>query len=439
MENFQQRPARHQHSMGMIQLFLQLVLRAATGLRGAAAALDVMAGLFPTDEQPPSPNGGQWWLLRLGLYELTRPKLPGDDWVWIIDHTIQIGKVKCLIVVGVRLSQWEAKRHQVDQTAALTHQDLTAFAIEPMTVSNAETVNQTLETLSQTSGILPRQILSDQGSDLLGGAALFRQNHPQTTPTKDIAHFVATVVKKELKADFRWKAFLGDVNQTRLAIQQTPLACLLPVRLKSKARYMNLEELIRWARNGLDFLAHPRDIKGVEIREEELQQKLGWLHDQREAINEWSHLLEVTAACLEYVRQHGYHTHAEAELKMELGQVVLKEGSASMAAKSILAFVKDQSALAPAGERWIGSSECLESLIGKSKQLEGQQSKSGFTKMILGTAAAVSDVTRTTIHAALSATKVKDVIDWVSEHLGPSVQSQRRQAFTGTKVGTNSG
>jgi hypothetical protein len=31
----------------------------------------------------------------------------------------------------------------------------------------------------------------------------------------------------------------------------------------------------------------------------------------------------------------------------------------------------------------------LESLIGKGKRLEGQQSRSGFTKMVLGMAAAV--------------------------------------------------
>ena len=47
------------------------------------------------------------WLLRLGLYELTRPKPKADDWVLIFDHTVQLGGMKALIIVGIRLSQWE--------------------------------------------------------------------------------------------------------------------------------------------------------------------------------------------------------------------------------------------------------------------------------------------------------------------------------------------
>jgi len=32
------------------------------------------------------------WLLRLGYYKLIWPKVIADDGVWIIDHTVQIGK-----------------------------------------------------------------------------------------------------------------------------------------------------------------------------------------------------------------------------------------------------------------------------------------------------------------------------------------------------------
>ena len=40
------------------------------------------------------------WLLRLGLYQLSRPKIQADDWIWIVDHTMQLGERKCLIIVG---------------------------------------------------------------------------------------------------------------------------------------------------------------------------------------------------------------------------------------------------------------------------------------------------------------------------------------------------
>ena len=45
------------------------------------------------------------WLMRLGLYALLRPLEQANDWAYLIDHTVQIGTVKCFAVVGVRFSQ----------------------------------------------------------------------------------------------------------------------------------------------------------------------------------------------------------------------------------------------------------------------------------------------------------------------------------------------
>ena len=68
------------------------------------AVLQSLDWLLPFEGARPAANTGQNWILRIGLYELNRPKEMADDWVLILDHTIQIGKVKCLIVVGFRLS-----------------------------------------------------------------------------------------------------------------------------------------------------------------------------------------------------------------------------------------------------------------------------------------------------------------------------------------------
>lgn len=46
------------------------------------------------------------WLLRVGLYALQAPKEQAGDWVWIMDHTLQPGQFKCLLIVGVRLKDW---------------------------------------------------------------------------------------------------------------------------------------------------------------------------------------------------------------------------------------------------------------------------------------------------------------------------------------------
>jgi len=413
-----------------MQLFLRLALGAKTGFRGAAKALEIVSSLFPTNELAPSPNGGQMWLLRLGLYELSRPKEHADDWVWITDHTIQVGQVKCFLVVGARLSAWEAKRADPDRPAELEHEDLSVWMIEPVEGSDGATVERQLLELSQQTGVVPRELLSDGGGDVQNGIKRFCASHPQTTGRKDVAHAAANIVKHELNDDTSWASFLQEASHAKAKMRQTQLAFLLPPELKAKARWMNLDPLLVWSRKVMAFVATPRPVPGVSLEADELEQQMGWIRRYQEPLAAWSEMLEATATSLSYIREHGYHADAKQELEVELAPFTRgKETPASRVASGLLTFVAGQSSDLPAGQRLLGSSEVLESLIGKSKQLEGQHSKSGFTKMILGAAASVTKLTRQTLQAALAKVKTRHVAQWVQKNLGISVQGQRMHAF----------
>jgi hypothetical protein len=415
---------------------LRVVLNCAVGFRGAAAVLQVAALLFPTDEQAPSPNGGQMWLLRLGLYMLSRPKEQAHDWVWIIDHTIQIGPLKVLVVVGVRLSAWEAKRADQDQSSALAHHDLSVWLIKPMARSDGEAVHAELRDLSQKTGVVPCEILSDCGADLEKGINLFCSGRP-TRRVKDIAHAAANAVKQELNGHAQWEAFLREASHAKAKMRQTKFAFLLPPELKAKARWMNLDALVSWSRKAIGFVQAPRPVPGVSWEDDELEEKLGWIRGYQEPLAAWSQMLEVAATVLTYAREQGYHLHAKQELQIELSCFTAQaETPACRVAERLLAFVEEESAGIAAGRRLVASSEVLESLIGKAKQLEGSQSKGGFTKTVLGLAASVAQVTKENIRAALTATKVQDVINWVRDHLGTSLEAQRHHAFKPQPPGT---
>jgi hypothetical protein len=427
----------HSHSLGLILLFLQISLSSPVGFRGTAAVLKVVSALFPTRERAPSPNGGQMWLLRIGLHELSQPKEQADDWVWIIDHTIQTGTGKCLVVVGVRLSAWEAKRGEEHASAALGHHDLSVWMIEPVEKSDGPTVHRQLEHLSQQTGVVPCEVLSDCGADLQKGVARFCAEHPQTTAAKDISHAAANEVKRELNHDPQWAAFLVDASQAKAKMRQTKFAFLLPPELKAKARWMNLDPLLTWSRKALVFVAMPRSVPGASWEINELEQKMGWLRSYQEPLASWSRMLEVTATSLTYIREHGYHQDAKRELQAKLASFTAgPETPASRVAQALLTFVDEQSGKLLPGQRLLGTSEVLESLIGKAKQLQGQQSKSGFTKMVLGLAASVCDITEQKVREALAAIKVHDVTTWIKQHLGTSVQGQRYHAFSTPRPGT---
>ena len=85
--------AGHQFPLAQIQFLIEkLVLTARTSLRGCVRICDVVAELFGVAWETPLHTTARTWLLRIGLYQLTRPKPQADDWVWLVDHTLQIGQ-----------------------------------------------------------------------------------------------------------------------------------------------------------------------------------------------------------------------------------------------------------------------------------------------------------------------------------------------------------
>lgn len=424
-------PASHQFSVGIIGLFLKFVLSAASSQRCAAGVLRLLGEVFAGWVRTPCPNTGRLWMLRVGLYALKAPKQQADDWVWIMDHTMQLGQYKCLVIVGVRLSDWTPQR------GPLEHDDLELLNLTPMQQSTGERVHEQLLATIHATGV-PRAILSDGGSDLKRAMQMLHATHGKVAHVYDIKHKTALLLKKQLQADSRWTQFVTKSNKTKLSVTQTSLAFLNPPALKTKARYMNLDTLVNWGRKALCYLDEPCEFADQPVDRDKLTEKLGWLRDYRTPLNEWRGLLELAGTAEDFVRNEGYHRNAKADLRVRLKSsarpLISDQRSAHRQMRDgLLEFVAQQSSAAGKGERLIGSSEVLESLIGKYKRLQSTHSKGGMSAMLLSFGAIVLEKTTGTIQRALETIKTQDVSDWVKQNLGITIQAQRKLAFEGTK------
>ena len=45
--------------------------------------------------------------MRLGYYKLHRTKTQSNDWIWIVDHSAQIGAEKCFVILGIRIRVYQ--------------------------------------------------------------------------------------------------------------------------------------------------------------------------------------------------------------------------------------------------------------------------------------------------------------------------------------------
>jgi hypothetical protein len=415
-------PRYHQYSVGHVKLFIDLVLLDAASLRGASRAVARLTTSLQLSLAVPTWYTGRLWLLRLGYYKLTRPKEHAADWVWIVDHTVQIGSEKCLVILGVRL------RDLPPVGQCLRHQDVEPIALLPVATSNHAVVQRQLEAQVEKTGV-PRLIVGDHGADLKAGVERFCQAHPETSFVYDIKHKTAAVLKRELAGDATWCEFTRLATHTKQRVQQTALAHLAPPNQRTKARYMNVDTLVRWGQEVLTFLDSPPPEDVAQGNLEQVQEKLGWITRFRQPLQEWGELLHLTIATEEFVRRRGLSCQAHLHLAEQL-QDLAHTGRTTRVRTELLAFVAQESAKAHPGERLLGSSEVLESVLGKLKRLEQEQSNSGFTGLLLSMGAMVATTTADVILKALESVPTKKVLTWCKETLGRSVQAKRRSALT---------
>jgi hypothetical protein len=410
---------RHHYSLGVVAASLGLVLQAGMALRRAPSVLAMSWRWGGIEAGAPSFSSVRLWLLRLGLYQLNRPKEQADDWMWIVDHTLQIGEHKCMILVGIRQSAWE----QLD-SRVLRQEDVEVIDLQPVRESNGKVVHRQLEAATAKTGV-PRAIISDDGSDLHAGIGLFCRKHPGTVWLYDIKHKTACLLKRALEGDASWGVFVGRVHRFKQQVSQTDLAGLAPPQQRSKARYMNVDVLLKWAEKHLKLLDSPKIMRAAGLKPADVERKLGWLRKYATQIRRWADMLALVEATEHYVRHEGIHCEAATELAAALPQPM--SAKARQLRRQLLDFVEEEAQQAHEGEHLLGSSEVLESIIGRYKYVAGERGAHGMTGMVLSVGASVGHYGVETVQAALDSVKNRDVWEWCRSKLGSTVQSMRRR------------
>jgi len=406
----------------MISLVRRLVMFATVSLRAIPRVIESFFGSPSATTIIPSPSGVRFWLQRLGLYSLREPLEVAADWAYLIDHSVQIGTVKIFVILGVRLTELPSP------VRPLGFNDVRLLALIPTENSNGEIVAKQLEQAAERTGI-PRQIVSDHGSDVKKGSELFAALHPQTKVVCDAAHFGARLLKRCFEKDVRWADLILKLGQTKARIQQTGDAFLLSPSLRPKARYMNLASVLRWGRAILTLI----DRGGVDgTASARAKVRYGWIEEFRSAIYEWSRWEATVRCCVSFIRTHGLSPDCESELTTVLSSRPMDERDFSLETE-LIEFARSQSEGTYSHEHLVGSTEIVESLFGKWKTLERQESNSGITSLVLSLGAMLGNWDNLRIQHALEKTPVKNVEDWCQKHLPPSVQSQRKLAFSHSK------
>jgi hypothetical protein len=418
-------------------LILRMVIEGAISMRAAARISGLIAEFFGGHRQDGVSHATvQNYLLRVGLDQLQHGVKVSANGVWIMDHMIAAGSLKCLIVIEIEIDVFRKLQRPLE------HHDANVLALIPTEVSNGSVVQEQLNELAIRRGV-PAAILCDRGSDLKKGGEMFQQKHPETLILYDIVHLVSRLIGKKLEKEERFKQYRQASCVCANKLRQNQLAHLKPPTPKTKARYMNLDPEIRWGRRALWLLDRVKAgnltaRQVARLDRKAVQEQLGWLEEYRNELDQWNELSKLGQQCCTVVREHGYSSATPLVLKSRLGEGSSSAGKEMIA--ELLQSVEQQCTCCKVdNDRWPGSSEVLESLIGKGKRLLGtSQNNNSLTGQILSIAASTINFGVQSLRESLDRCRIKHLRSWIADHiiLGTHVSRSEdlREAIDGTKL-----
>jgi hypothetical protein len=370
------------------------------------------------------------WIIRAGYHFLQQPIEKAPDWAIIGDITIDIGKIKCLALLGVRLNELENRGNYT-----LSHNDVVLLDLHPTEKSTGEFNYNSFKETQERVEVDFKQIVIDQGSDIKNGASLFVKENSETKVIHDISHKLSLIIEHELKEDPEWLSYTKKLTETGRYIAQTELVALKPPTQRSKARFMDIGYLVRWPRNILEL---KKTGRLAFISEERYQKYFGWIKEETLIMDMLEFMVGVVDLVKDLVRTFGLSVEILNEIRFffETTDAATTDRLKRFVEKVIYTVDEECKKLEP-GEVVLASTEVLESIFGKFKAIinSGHQ---GITSNILGMATIIGkERSKMEIQQSMEQCSVKTVMGWIKGKIGTTVGSYRNKLFKGTKFDRN--
>jgi hypothetical protein len=406
------------------------VIEGGNSYRGVATNLEILSRTHRLES--PNYNSIRSWVGRIGLYELSRKKEKREDWIFLIDFTLELGKEKAMVIYGISEESW--KERVLGEKRGLKHTDGEILGIEVTESATGEWVQNILEKLKETVGS-PCQIISDQGSNLKKGIELYQENNQDVIATYDVTHGMANLLKKELASSEIYQEFLTDCSRCKQQLKQTELAFLAPPSQRSQCRYFNAERLVDWATKllncPLDILSNLLEKLELDQLESRLKEKFSWLGKYLKTIPLWKTMIQMTRTLEKQLKVFGLNQESLTLFLENLSDLKIPASLDSFQEK-IINYLKFEMEKIRDDRTIIATTDVLESIFGKYKRFSQRCPLKEFRQMLLTIPLCTIDLTSELIQKALSTVPCHKLSEWLNDVFGLSMLSKRKTVFKAT-------
>lgn len=410
-------PSKFKYSLHTVYVSIYLITCSLLSLRSVKKTLPLIK--YCNSDSLPSHTTIQNWFLRYGLYELSKKAKKRDDWIFILDHSIEFGKKQCLLVLGVTLESFRKNN------CKLKHDNVQVMGVDIVESATGQSVSDCLNEIIKYSGY-PVQIVSDGGSNIINGAVkVLGDKIAKKTAfqTYDITHKMAIFLKKIILADEDWTTFNKEMVECKRSLIHTCLGYLSPPKPKDKARWLNFDSVVYWSEAvfALDTDAFDKE------EAKKFDEKLEWIKKHKHLINKWSQIIEMLITAKNEVKSNGLSFSTVENFQRRIKHMKIDNDTLLKLKSDIIKYLEIQ--CDGMNAVYCGCSDIIESVFGKYKVFSSKSPMREIGKSILAIPAFLGTLDKSEVLKAMESVSQKDLEKWINRNIGQSFLSKRKKLF----------
>jgi len=359
------------------------------------------------------------WTLRFGLGRLKQVSPIIEPWLAIIDHSIDVGTKKVLVVLRVKM---DALAHR---KGAVRLEDCECIGMKVCEKVNGDTIALELERIFNQAGT-PLGVIKDNDYTLQKGVRLWSEKQDKIVHViEDIGHVIATALKKQFGESKGYKRLTIATTKGAKRLRQTEFAFLVPPKLRTKGRFQSISKLGKWADKMIDVLG----VKG-RAKKGSLLSKLRLALPNFSRLKPFIKRFALTTACVSQVMKILKKEGLDQKRYEQCCSLVQNLPKHSLVKKRLLIWLEQHLDIQQkiTSMPLLISSDIIESLFGHFKYILERSPQADMNRTTLLIPALCGKLNGRELTQILNQTPHSDLKKWEDENI-PYTMRRKRQAF----------
>ena len=363
------------------------------------------------------------WTLRLGLGMLKQVKPLAEPWIAIIDHSIDIGTKKAMVVLRVTVKALQ------ERGSAICLSDCECIGLTVSDKVNGETIHTELDEILNRAGD-PVAVVKDSDRTLAKGVRLSVKNKEKVIPSiDDIGHVMGNALKSEYEETTAYKRFTALISQGAKCLRQTDLSFLTPPKLRTKGRFQSISKLGKWGEKMLDvFVVKGRAKQGSTL--ERLRKVFPGLGKSRKFIEHFAISTKIVSHVMKILKNKGLDKSTYKQCHALSKALPSGSNVKKRLQEWLKSTIKRQKEVMPSLPMLV-SSDMIESLFGHFKHVIERSPQADMNRSVLLIPTLCGTLDDEIITQALNQATQKDLIRWEADNIPYTVRKMRQAFFNG--------